>query len=156
MQTRVTGLIGALRLLLPSLALTGHLWALHFVSHRALIFDALSLELALMHIRSLNVFVSATVIALLVIFCLFLLDNIETRVIVDQVRLGNSTGLFLLLHSRLSRRHKRRSLRCSKVAQLSNPIFLVIRLEELAVKLILEVEAMTGRSKECALIVKAE
>ena len=109
-----------------------------------------------MHIRSLNVLVSATVIALLVISCLFLLDNIETRVIIDQVRLGNSTCLFLLLHCRLSRRHKRGSLRCSEVAELSYPILLVVRLEKLAVKLIFEIEALTGRSKALASIVKPE
>lgn len=156
MQTCVTGLIGALSLLLPPLALTGHLRALHLVSHRALIFDALLLKLTLMHIGSLNVLVSATVIAFFVISCLLLLDNIETRVIIDQFRLGDSTGLLLLLYSRLSRRHKRGSLRCSEVAELANPILLVVRLEKLAVKLILEIEALTGRSKALALIVEAE
>ena len=138
------------------MALTGHLRALHLVSHRALILDALLLKLTLMHIGSLNVLVSATVIAFLVISCLLLLHNIETRVIIDQVRLSDSTGLFLLLHCRLSRRHKCGRLRCSEVAELANPILLVVRLEKLAVKLIPEIEVLTGRSKALALKVEAE
>lgn len=80
-KTKISSLIGALGLLLPLLPFPGHLWASHRTAHRSLVLLVLSGELALMHARALHVFVTTTIVTLLVISRLFLLYHTKFRVL---------------------------------------------------------------------------
>lgn len=105
MQALISGLVGALSLLLPLLSFPCHRRAFQLSS---LFFLMLSRKLALMHACALHILITTTIVTPLVIFCLFLLDHAEFRVLNsgDQIRLSNCSRLLLLLHHRLSWRDK--------------------------------------------------
>ena len=158
METRVTGLVGALGLLLPLLSLTSHLRSLMGLLQGGTILLVLSDELALMDVLGVGVVSATTVLILLVVSALLLLDDAELGVFLggDQVGLGGGTSLLLLLHDGLSGRDKG-SVGCGcEVTESAHLLLLVVRLEQLAIELVFEVKGVSLGSEVLALEVEAK
>ena len=158
METRVTGLVGALGLLLPLLSLTSHLRSLMGLLQRGTILLVLSNKLALMDVLGVGVVSATTVLILLVVSALLLLDDAELGVFLcgDQVGLGGGTSLLLLLHDGLSGRDKG-SVGCGcEVTQSAHLLLLVVRLEQLAIELVFEVKGVSLGTEVLALEVEAK
>ena len=104
----ITSLIGALSLLLPLLALTGHLWSLHTHAYTLLVLDMLSLKLCLVHILTHGLLLTSPEVALLTSCGFLISDHAELAILssCDELTLLDSARLLLLLHDCLSRRDK--------------------------------------------------
>lgn len=157
-QRSVTGLVRALNLLLLLLSLLGHLWALHALAERVFLFVALSNELALMHGGSLYAFVTAAIVTPVGILGLLLFHDVELLVFLrsDQVRVRRCSSLLLLLDNCLAWRDICSRLSDSEVAEFTEPLLLIIRLEQLSIELVPEVEVRASRAEALALEVDSK
>jgi len=154
-KTCVTSLVRALSLLLPLLSFPGHLRSLHLFAFFLLVLIS---KFACMHTRALHVLVTTTIVTLLVFSCLLLLDYTELRVLScgNQIRLSNSSSLFLLLHQCLSGRDKGRDLSGGEITKLAKSLLLVVGFEQFTVKLVFKVKGRASWTKSSAFKVDAK
>ena len=156
--TGVSSVLCALCFFDPLGAFLGHLWALHLNLVGGFFLLKFGAQLVFVDLGAKVLLLTASIVTLLVITHLLLFNNVELGVLLrlNKVALSDGTRLLVLLHQGLPVRDKCSGLHGGKVAQFAETVFFAVRLKELTVELLCEVELLIDRTEASGLEVETK